>query len=77
MRRYGYTTESPKDGSEINGRGFRTCDLYAWLLSNRIEGAPVFQLYWPESKREEAITAIQKMLETNNSHFKTRPFQER
>jgi hypothetical protein len=77
MRHYGYTTDSPKDGSEINGKEFRTCDLYAWLLSNRIEGAPAFQLYWPESKRDEALLAIEKMLESNNGSFKTRPFQER
>ena len=36
MRRFGYTVQSPEDGSEINGKEFRTCDLYAWLLSNRI-----------------------------------------
>jgi hypothetical protein len=77
MRRYGYTVDAPQDGSEINGKEFRTCDLYAWLLSNRIEGAPAFQLYWPESKRDEAITAIEKMLQSNNGSFKTRPFQER
>jgi hypothetical protein len=77
MRRYGYTVQAPEDGSEINGKEFRTCDLYAWLLSNRIEGAPSFQLYWPESKRDEAISAIEKMLESNNGAFKTHPFQER
>ncbi|HLZ53656.1 MAG TPA: hypothetical protein VKS19_04175 [Verrucomicrobiae bacterium] len=77
MRRYGYTVQVPEDGSEINGMEFRTCDLYAWLLSNRIEGAPAFKLYWPESRRDEAIAAIEKMLKSNRSPFKTHPFQER
>jgi hypothetical protein len=77
MRRFGYTVQSPEDGSEINGKEFRTCDLYAWLLSNRIEGAPAFQLYWPEPKRDEVISAIEKMLELNSGPFKTHPFQER
>jgi hypothetical protein len=77
MRHYGYAVDSPKDGSEINGKQFRICDFYAWLLSNRIEGAPAFQLYWPESKRDETIAALEKMLETNNGDFKTRSFQER
>lgn len=77
MRRFGYTVQSPSDGSEINGKQFRTCDLYAWLLSNRIEKAPAFQLYWPESQRDEAISAIEKMLEPNSVTLITRPFQER
>jgi hypothetical protein len=76
-RRYGYTVEPPQDGSEINGKEFRACDFYAWLLSNKIEGAPVFQIYWPESKRDEAIAAIEKKLESKDESFKTRPFQER
>ena len=76
MRRFGYTVQSPEDGSEINGKEFRTCDLYAWLLSNRIESAPAFQLFWPESKRDEAIAAIEKFLDSNSS-LKTQPFQER
>jgi len=77
MRRYGYTVESPNDGSEINGKEFRICDFYAWLISNRVEGAPAFQLYWSESKRDEAISAIEKMLKSNSSPFKPHPFQER
>jgi hypothetical protein len=77
MRHYGYTVQAPEDGSEINGKEFRTCDLYAWLLSNRIEGAPAFQLYWSESKRDEAISAIEKMLEEHSGPFKLHAFQER
>jgi hypothetical protein len=75
-RHYGYTVESPKDGSEITGKEFRICDFYAWLLSNRIVNAPVFQLYWPESQRDEAIAGLEKMLGQKNLVFKTRPFQE-
>jgi hypothetical protein len=76
-RRYGFTINPPQDGSDVSGREFRTCDFYAWLLSNRIEGAPVFYLYWPESKRDEAISAIGTMMNPANPVFKTRPFQER
>jgi hypothetical protein len=46
-RPYGCTVQSPDD-EEIDSKEFRTCDFYAWLLSNRIEGAPAFELYWPE-----------------------------
>jgi hypothetical protein len=75
MRRFGYTVEASKDGSEINGKELRTCDFYAWLLSNRIKGAPEFQLYWPEVKRDRAIEMLQQML-TERSAFNTQPFQE-
>jgi hypothetical protein len=75
LRRFGYTVEAPKDGSEINGKEFRTCDLYAWLLSHRVKGAPEFQLYWPEVKRDGAIEMLRQMLTERNA-FKTQPFQE-
>jgi hypothetical protein len=75
MRRFGYTVEGPKDGSEINGKQFRTCDLYAWLLSHRIKDAPEFQLYWPEAKRDGAIEMLRQML-ADRSAFNTQPFQE-
>lgn len=74
-RRFGYTVEAPKDGSEINGKEFRTCDFYAWLLSNRVKGAPEFQLYWPEAKRDRAIEMLRQML-AEGSPFNTQPFQE-
>lgn len=77
MRRYGYTVQAPETGLEINGKEFRNCDFYAWLLSYRINGAPAFELYWPEDKRNEAILAIEKMLSANSTTFKSRPFQER
>jgi hypothetical protein len=74
MRLYG-TVEGPKDGSEINGKEFRTCDFYAWLLSNRVKGSPEFQLYWPEAKRDRAIEMLRQMLAERGA-FTTQPFQE-
>lgn len=74
-RRYGYTVDAPKDGTEINGKTFRTCDLYAWLLSKRIDGAPSFELYWPEERRNEAISAIIKLLNRKDSQLQTHHFQ--
>jgi hypothetical protein len=75
QRHFGYTVEAPKDGSEINGKEFRACDFYAWLLSNRVKGAPEIQLYWPEAKRDRAIAMLQQML-AGSSAFRTQPFQE-
>ena len=75
MRRFGYTVEGPKDGSEINGKEFRTCDFYAWLLSSRIKDAPEFQLYWPEAKRDRAIEMLRQMLAERRA-FNMQPFQE-
>ena len=74
-RQFGYTVSPPPDGENIDGTAFRTCDFYAWLLSNRISGAPVFQLYWPEEQRDRAILELTRML-SNNGPFKTQPFQE-
>ena len=75
LRRFGYTVEAPMNGSEINGKEFRTCDFYAWLLSNRVKGAPEFQLYWPETKRDTAIEMLRQLL-AERSSFNTHPFQE-
>src|ERR1035437_8009485 len=75
MRRLGYTVGGPKDGSAINGKEFRACDFYAWLVSNRVKGAPEFQLYWPEAKRDGAIEMLRQML-GESSAFNTQPFQE-
>ena len=75
-RAYGYTVAAPS-GLEIADKAFRTCDFYAWLLSNRIEGAPIFQLYWPETERDGALSALEKMLQKTGTRLKTRPFQER
>jgi hypothetical protein len=75
-RAYGYTVAAP-NGLEIAGKEFRTCDFYAWLLSNRVEGAPVFHLYWPENERTAAISALEKLLQAKDVSLKTQPFQER
>lgn len=74
-RRYGYTVDAPKDGADINGKAFRTCDLYAWLLSKRIDGAPAFELYWPEEQRDQSISAIIALLKQKRSHLQTHHFQ--
>ncbi|MCW5552447.1 MAG: hypothetical protein KIS67_09805 [Verrucomicrobiae bacterium] len=74
-RPYGYTVESSND-EEIDGKEFRTCDFYAWLISNRIEGAPAFQLYWPEDQRNAGISALKRMLKAKSGPFKTRRFQD-
>jgi hypothetical protein len=41
----------PKPGVKVP---VRVCDWYAWKVSC-LDGAPNFQLYWPESKRDLAI----------------------
>lgn len=74
-RPYGYVVQGP-EGVDIGGRAFRACDFYAWLLSNRLVGAPAFQLYWPEEERDTALSALEKWLKANTSGIKTRPFQE-
>jgi hypothetical protein len=76
MRQYGLTVPAPANAAEAKSSEFRACDLYAWLLSNRIEGAPEFQLYWPEARRDETISALERMLKTAGATVKTRPFQE-
>jgi len=75
-RAYGYTVQAA-GGAEIAGKEFRTCDFYGWLLSNRIEGARAFQLYWPEDQRDTVLSALERMLQTDSATFKTRPFQDR
>jgi hypothetical protein len=75
-RRLGYTVKTAADLPDLAGRPFRICDFYAWLLSNRIQGAPTFQIYWPEAERDGAISALEKMLAEVDRSFVTRPFQE-
>ncbi|MEO6052572.1 MAG: hypothetical protein ABIP97_01025, partial [Chthoniobacterales bacterium] len=40
---------------------FRMCDLYAYEISQS-EGAPKFQLYWPEKKRNAAVAECIRFL---------------
>jgi hypothetical protein len=75
-RRYGYSFSAPGNEKELSGMTFRTCDFYAWLLANRIQGAPAFELYWPEDKRNAAILALGGILGPNSGPLKTQPFQE-
>jgi hypothetical protein len=75
-RLYGYTMQPPPGTPNVAGRSFRTCDFYAWLLSNRIEGAPAFQLFWPDDQKDTALAVLEKMLTDNKSRLQTRPFQE-
>ena len=35
---------------------FRACDYIAWKLSG-LEGAPEFELYWPQARRDAAVAA--------------------
>src|SRR5262245_53789070 len=45
---------APKAGDSIP---LRVCDYCAWLLQ-RIDGFPAFSPYWPEAKRDEAVSAL-------------------
>ena len=74
-RRFGFTVDVPADKKEINGIAFRACDFYAWLLSNRVETMPAFQLYWPEAEKDKAIARMMVLLQNNQSAFKTHSFQ--
>jgi hypothetical protein len=60
---------------EIDGKRFRVCDRYALLLTQMVEGAPPFQIYWPETQRDDAIPAFEKLLEPNSRPLKTHPFR--
>lgn len=75
-RQYGYTVTLPSDGTNYTGAEFRTCDFYAWLLSHRLKGTPVFELYWPEPKRNETIEALASLLQPESPPLQTQPFQE-
>jgi hypothetical protein len=40
---------------------FRTCDLYAWILSG-VPGMPALEFYWPQDTRDTAIeTSVQSL----------------
>ncbi len=47
-------TDTPQD--------FRVCDLYAQQTA-QLEGAPLFELYWPEAVRDEALIKVRKFVE--------------
>ena len=51
---------------------FRVCDDVARRLS-RIEGLPLLRLYWPESKRDKAVSDIIKFLQENGDNLILNP----
>jgi hypothetical protein len=51
----------PAAGAEIP---VRMKDFYTEQISEELEGSPTFALYWPESKRDEAIARLIRLLET-------------
>lgn len=53
-------------------RPFRVCDFVAWLLSG-IEGAPRCELYWPEDRRDRAVTACAEFLRKYGERFTAVP----
>jgi hypothetical protein len=75
-RRFGYTLETPYPDDDLNGISFRTCDFYAWLISNRIVGAPEFQLYWPEARKDAALASLERLLLEKDKPLNTREFQK-
>lgn len=48
----------------------RECDLFAWFLSF-VEGAPRFELYWPEEVRDQALIRCREFLEHWGPRFGT------
>jgi hypothetical protein len=55
----------PPAGSTVS---FRLCDLFAERLS-RLDGAPRFEIYWPEAKRDGAVAAIGAFLDRFGARF--------
>jgi hypothetical protein len=56
--------DDPNAAAEGVAVPIRTCDVYAWLLVT-LEGAPVFNPCWSESRRDAAIVALTDFLKTN------------
>ena len=57
---------APPAGTGVH---FRTCDLVAHQLGT-IEGCPPCELYWPEAKRDEAVSACGAFLQKNGAQLK-------
>ena len=49
---------APKPGVKVR---LRTADLFAWKLSE-IVGAPLFELYWPEARRDQGLAEMTAFL---------------
>jgi hypothetical protein len=50
----------------------RVCDLYAWSCA-KLEGAPVFEPFWPPERRDEAIAALIRVLEQFGDCYRLLP----
>ena len=44
---------------------YRWSDLYAFLISRKIKGAPTFRLYWTEEKKDDGLSAMKNFLKNN------------
>lgn len=51
---------------------FRTCDYYAWKLS-QLEGTPHFQLFWQEARRDEVVQKLAAFLKRYGERYKFDP----
>jgi hypothetical protein len=51
----------------------RVCDLYANRIATFVEGAPAFDLRWPEAKRSEAVNACAAFLKRYGPLFQFQP----
>jgi hypothetical protein len=47
---------------------FRVCDYLAWQFSS-LDGAPDFELYWPEDRRDRAVEACAAFLKRYGERF--------
>src|SRR5262249_53561702 len=56
---------APKPGTDVV---FRVCDFYAHLLSP-YDGAPAFELYWPEAERDRGVAAVAAYLKQYGHRF--------
>ena len=48
----------------------RECDLYAWHLSS-VDGAPLFELYWPEEVRDQTLAHCREFVTRWGSRYGT------
>jgi hypothetical protein len=51
---------------------FRVCDYLAWQISV-INGAPEFELYWPEDRRDRAVESCMAFLKRFGDRFTAEP----
>ncbi len=51
---------------------FRVCDYLAWRIST-LGGAPEFEMYWPEDRRDRAVESCAAFLKRYGDRFTTDP----